>query len=151
MTKSDISYASIPTAAPAEPTSEPPYVQGFSLGSSHAVTIIVDEHHPSQTGSNNNDPYASEHPSTFLNSTRRPVHLSMCPKCHKANVRTSTRTYPSAVTWVGVVVSAAVFFPLCWVPLVVDAMKQTDHFCQSCGKKIGTIKALDGCFVKERM
>ena len=149
MTKSDISYASIPTAAPADPTtSEPPYVQGFSLGSSHAVTIIVDEHNPQGA---RNDPYASEHPSVFLSGTRRPVHLSMCPKCHKANVRTSTRTYPSAVTWVGVVVSAAVCFPLCWVPLVVDAMKQTDHFCQSCGKKLGSIKALDGCFVKERM
>lgn len=149
MTKSDISYASIPTAIPTDSKSEPPYIHGFSLGSSHAVTVIVDENVNEDPRSGN--PYAPEHPSTFLSGNRRPVHLSMCPRCQKSNVRTSTRTYPSAVTWVGVVVTALVCFPLCWVPLVADAMKQTDHYCQSCGKKIGTIKALEGCFVKESM
>lgn len=146
MTKSDISYASVPTATPAAYSSEP-YVEGFALGSSHAVTVIVDETHREGSPYHHGPP---EHPDSLFSGSRRPVHLNMCPKCQKA-CRTSTRTYPSAVTWLGVVISACVFFPLCWVPLVVDSMKQTDHYCQNCGKKIGTIKALEGCFVKEQM
>lgn len=153
MTKSDVSYASLPTSAPStvDPKTHPdataePYVEGFVVGSSHAVTVIVDE--------NTNSAYAPkqmERGASLLSYSRRPVELKKCPNCHASHVRTSTRTYPSAITWVGVVVSACIFVPLCWIPLVVDPMKQTDHYCQSCGKKVGTIKALDGCFVKERL
>lgn len=145
MTKSDVSYASVPTATP---SNEPPYVDGFAIGSSHAVTVIVDENR--RTGCGNGDPYAPEHPSTYLKGTRKPVHLSKCPSCQQANIRTSTRTYPGAATWFGVVATAFCFLPLAWVPLVIDSCKQTDHYCQSCGKKIGTVKPLEGCFVKER-
>mmetsp|Transcript_82457 Transcript_82457/g.229456 ORF Transcript_82457/g.229456 Transcript_82457/m.229456 type:complete len:148 (-) Transcript_82457:1162-1605(-) len=147
MTKSDISYSSVPTAIPAgsSSSSAEPYVQGVTVGS-HAVTVILDEYEP-HPGS----PYAPGHQDVMFSGSRRPVQLSMCPQCQKSHVRTSTRTYPSALTWVGVAVAACVFFPLCWIPLVVDSMKQTDHFCQNCGKKIGTIKALEGCCVKEQM
>lgn len=135
MTKKESTYSNIPTAEPA--------VEEFTVGSSQ-VTVIVDE---------NASPYntapESTNPRFLLLGSRRPVNLSQCPKCAKAHVRTSTRTYPSAVTWVGVVVSAFICLPLCWVPLLVDPLKQTDHFCQSCGQKIGTIKALEGCCVKE--
>eukprot|EP00339_Tiarina_fusa_P029415 CAMPEP_0117050356 /NCGR_PEP_ID=MMETSP0472-20121206/34764_1 /TAXON_ID=693140 ORGANISM="Tiarina fusus, Strain LIS" /NCGR_SAMPLE_ID=MMETSP0472 /ASSEMBLY_ACC=CAM_ASM_000603 /LENGTH=136 /DNA_ID=CAMNT_0004764099 /DNA_START=46 /DNA_END=456 /DNA_ORIENTATION=+ len=136
MTKSDNSYASIPISEP--------YVEGFAVGSSHAVTVIVDENDNCRGTSPQNS-------NILLDGSRKPVQLSMCPKCSQAHVRTRTKTYPSALTWVSVVVGAAVFFPLCWIPLVVDPMKQTDHYCQSCGTKIGTIKPLDGCFVKEQM
>jgi hypothetical protein len=136
MTKSDNSYASIPVSKP--------YVEGFVVGSSHAVTVIVDE--------NANERATSKQNSNIdLDGSRRPVQLNKCPKCSQAHVRTRTQTYPSALTWVSVVVGAIVFFPLCWIPLVVDPSKQTDHYCQSCGEKIGTIKPLDGCFVKEQM
>jgi LITAF-like zinc ribbon domain len=148
MTKSDISYASVPTSAPSNNNEDLPYVEGFSIGSSHAVTVIVDENKNSRNVTA--DPYADESPSAFLRGTRRPVELSMCPNCQKPNVRTMTRTYPSTGTWVGVVATALCFFPLAWVPLVVDTCKQTDHYCQSCGKKIGTVKPLEGCFMKER-
>lgn len=146
MTKSDISYASVPTTS-TPPDDSHPYVQGFAIGSTHAVTVIVDEN----TARPNPDVYAPESPSSYLQGARRPVHLSMCPHCHKANIRTSTRTYPSAATWIGVVATGLCFLPIAWVPLVIDSCKQTDHFCQNCGKKIGTVKPLEGCFVKERV
>ena len=146
MTKSDISYASVPTTS-TPPDDAHPYVQGFAIGSTHAVTVIVDEN----TARPNPDVYAPESPSSYLQGARRPVHLSMCPHCHKANIRTSTRTYPSAATWIGVVATGLCFLPIAWVPLVIDSCKQTDHFCQNCGKKIGTVKPLEGCFVKERV
>ena len=81
--------------------------------------------------------------------SRHPMNLAFCPNCCEDNIRTRTRTYPSAVTWTAVAVSAITFFPFFWVPLVVDNMKQTDHYCQKCGQKLATIKALQGSFAKE--
>lgn len=140
MTKSDVSYTSVPVAEP--------YVEGFTVGSSHAVTVIVDENDPRR--SPQSSPYYTPEVDAMLHGSRKPIELVMCPHCNQTQVRTRTKTYPSVVTWCGVVVSAAIFFPLCWIPLVCDPMKQTDHFCQNCGKKIGTVKALQGCFVKEQ-
>ena len=152
MTKSDISYASVPSVAPnAYSSTSQPYVDGFVVGS-HAVTVIVDEHDTRpQQQAGAAGPYAPDRQVDIFSGSRHPVQLSVCPQCGKSHVRTLTRTYPSAVTWVGVVATAIVFFPICWIPLVVDSMKQTDHYCQECGRKVGSIKAMEGCFVKERM
>jgi hypothetical protein len=81
---------------------------------------------------------------------RKPVQLAMCPKCDQNQVRTTTKTHPSVVTWVLVGVTATVFWPVCWLPLVSDGCKQTVHYCQQCGEKIGKIKALQNVYVKER-
>ena len=137
MTKSDISYASVPSTS----DGQGPYVQGFAVGDSQAVTVIVDE--------NNRNPYANQD-DPFVGSTRRPVELALCPKCHATNVRTRTRTYPTLGTWVGAVGVGICFFPLFWVPLVVDTCKQTDHYCQACNQKLASIKPLEGCCVKEQ-
>jgi hypothetical protein len=139
MTKSDISYASVPT------TSEP-YVEGIQVGS-HAVTVIVDE--STRQGEGRTEK-ASIIGGSELDSSRLPVTLKMCPHCHVEHARTMTKTYPSVLTWCSVAIGAIVFFPLCWIPLVVDPMKTTDHYCQSCGKQVGQVKALEGCCVKER-
>eukprot|EP00526_Cylindrotheca_closterium_P024516 CAMPEP_0113637038 /NCGR_PEP_ID=MMETSP0017_2-20120614/19367_1 /TAXON_ID=2856 /ORGANISM="Cylindrotheca closterium" /LENGTH=145 /DNA_ID=CAMNT_0000548007 /DNA_START=41 /DNA_END=478 /DNA_ORIENTATION=- /assembly_acc=CAM_ASM_000147 len=85
-----------------------------------------------------------------LAGRRKPTNLPFCPHCSQKNVRTMTKTYPNAVTWGAVAVGAVVFFPICWIPLVVDNMKKTDHYCQSCGQKLATIKPLEGVGVKER-
>ena len=86
---------------------------------------------------------------TTLSGSRRPVNLSVCPHCATEHIRTRTRTYPSTATWACVGVSAIVFLPLCVIPLVSDGMKKTDHYCQSCGNKIGTVKPFEGFCVKE--
>jgi predicted RNA-binding Zn-ribbon protein involved in translation (DUF1610 family) len=72
--------------------------------------------------------------------TRRPVQLTSCPNCGKQNVTTCTRTKATGITWVCVGVGVFVFWPLCWIPLVVDPMKQTNHYCQNCGVKVGRVK-----------
>ena len=86
-----------------------------------------------------------------LAGRRKPTNLPYCPHCSEKNIRTKTRTYPNAVTWGAVAVGAVVFFPICWIPLVVDNMKKTDHYCQNCGQKLATIKPLEGVGVKERL
>lgn len=86
---------------------------------------------------------------TTLSGSRKPVNLPVCPHCGTEHIRTRTKTYPTAATWASVGVGAVVFFPLCWIPLVSDSMKKTDHYCQACGNKIGTVKPLEGFCVKE--
>jgi hypothetical protein len=96
-----------------------------------------------------NSSYASAAPGAARINSRKPVLLTLCPKCSQHQVRTTTRTYPSVLTWVLVGVTAAVFWPICWLPLVSDSCKQTDHYCQHCGEKVGRIKALENVCVKE--
>eukprot|EP00980_Cylindrotheca_fusiformis_P001086 scaffold305_cov110-Cylindrotheca_fusiformis.AAC.4 len=82
--------------------------------------------------------------------SRNPIQMAVCPHCAREHVNTRTRTYPTLTTWVCVGVGIAVFFPIAWIPLVVDNMKTTDHFCQDCGKKIGTLKPMENVCVKEQ-
>ncbi|CAJ1938032.1 unnamed protein product [Cylindrotheca closterium] len=102
----------------------------------------------STTSSKNKNFYETERNST-LSGSRRPINLSVCPHCATEHIRTRTRTYPGTATWASVGVSAIVFLPLAVIPLVCDSMKKTDHFCQSCGNKIGTVKPFEGFCVKE--
>jgi predicted RNA-binding Zn-ribbon protein involved in translation (DUF1610 family) len=82
-----------------------------------------------------------ENPKYVDVGTRRPVHLSYCPNCAKQHVATHTRTIATGTTWVCVVVGVFVFWPLCWIPLVADPMKQTNHYCQNCGIKVGRVNS----------
>eukprot|EP00525_Craspedostauros_australis_P013016 CAMPEP_0198135106 /NCGR_PEP_ID=MMETSP1442-20131203/60419_1 /TAXON_ID= /ORGANISM="Craspedostauros australis, Strain CCMP3328" /LENGTH=155 /DNA_ID=CAMNT_0043796267 /DNA_START=114 /DNA_END=581 /DNA_ORIENTATION=+ len=122
--------ANVPTAPPT------PSVQGYAT---HSHNVPADD----STFSAYNDTEATKI------DGRTPMFLIRCPTCNRENVRTLTRTYPNAATWVFVGISAIVFTPLFWVPLVMDSMKQTDHFCQSCGGKVGTVKPMEDCCVKE--
>jgi len=79
---------------------------------------------------------------------RVPVVLPICPKC-KSNSKTKTITRPSLVTWALVVVGGVTFWPFCWVPLVVDPMKHTKHYCQKCNQLVGEVEPLKDCCVTE--
>jgi len=81
-----------------------------------------------------------ENPRYIGVDSRKPVVLSYCPNCAKEHVATSTRTKATGTTWLLVAAGVVVFWPLCWVPLVVNPMKQTDHYCQGCGAKVGRVK-----------
>ena len=52
-------------------------------------------------------------------TNRGPVMVSCCPSCQQ-ETRTTARTYPTMWTWIACVVLFIVFWPLCWVPLVLD-------------------------------
>lgn len=88
--------------------------------------------------------------SITISGSRNPIQIPLCPHCGAEHVRTHTRTHPNVATWASVGVGAVVFFPLCWVPLVSDATKQTDHYCQNCHKKIGSVRPFEGFCVKEQ-
>jgi len=50
---------------------------------------------------------------------RRPCTMSACPHCGMES-RTKVRTYPNLITWLTAILLLFLFWPLCWLPLVVD-------------------------------
>lgn len=75
--------------------------------------------------------------------SRRPVTLTYCPQCANQNVTTRTQTKVTGTTWACVGVGVFVFWPLCWLPLLITPLKQTNHYCNSCGTKVGRIKPFE--------
>jgi hypothetical protein len=113
------------------------------------VRVIVDNKNNTNSPSYSQKDCHKVQQNTSLWS-REPVDLAFCPHCAMEHIRTRTRTYPNFLTWTCVAVGAVVFFPICWVPLVVDNLKKTDHYCQNCGQKIGSIKPMENVCVKEQ-
>ncbi len=72
--------------------------------------------------------------------SRKPVMLTYCPTCAKQQISTHTRTKATGTTWVCVLAGVFIFWPLCWLPLVIQPMKQTNHYCNGCGAKVGRVK-----------
>ena len=81
---------------------------------------------------------------------RRPTSIQQCPHCLATHVMTSTSTYPTLETWLMCFVIFWVFWPACWIPLVMDSAKFTDHICTHCGVVVGHVKPLSDCCVEER-
>jgi hypothetical protein len=81
--------------------------------------------------------------------TRNPMMMRICPNCSQES-RTRIRTFPTWQTWVASLVLFLAFWPVCWIPLVVDACKQTDHFCVLCGAHVGQVSAFQDCCVSTR-
>jgi hypothetical protein len=79
------------------------------------------------------------------NLTRHPMEIT-CPHCQQES-RTRIRTFPTWQTWSCAGVFLFLFWPICWGPLVLDACKQTDHFCVLCGTHIGQVNAFEDCCV----
>mmetsp|Transcript_14239 Transcript_14239/g.20838 ORF Transcript_14239/g.20838 Transcript_14239/m.20838 type:complete len:154 (-) Transcript_14239:244-705(-) len=81
---------------------------------------------------------------------RFPIMIGSCPHCGIRNTRTKTRTYPNFATWALAGVLLILFWPLCWLPLVMDKTKKTDHFCTSCGTLVGEVRPMEDCCEKRR-
>lgn len=81
---------------------------------------------------------------------RKPMRLSYCPFCGASNTKSRVETFPSWKTWLAVAAIFVVFWPLAWVPLVVDCMKTTSHFCTTCHAMLGSVYPFDDCCVKRR-
>lgn len=74
---------------------------------------------------------------------RFPVDIT-CPHCgHKG--LTKTKTFPNLKTLVGMLLIVAVFWPLFWLPLIIDNCKETEHSCDNCKNKLGSIDAFEDC------
>lgn len=81
---------------------------------------------------------------------RHPTSIPICPHCFATHVTTRTSTYPSIATWLFCAGIFLLFWPACWIPLVMDSAKRTDHVCSSCHKVVGQVKPFSDCCVKER-
>mmetsp|Transcript_11420 Transcript_11420/g.21632 ORF Transcript_11420/g.21632 Transcript_11420/m.21632 type:complete len:192 (-) Transcript_11420:2634-3209(-) len=81
---------------------------------------------------------------------RHPTNIPLCPHCSATNVATRTSTFPSFETWFLAIGLFFVFWPVCWMPLVVDSAKKTEHICTNCGVVVGTVKPMSDCCVKSR-
>lgn len=105
---------------------------------------------PSATASKNNkcsgttNNYASD-PMV----SRLPMMMAECPVCNQES-RTRVTTAPSWKTWTAGGCLFFVFWPVCWVPLVVDSCKTTEHFCVKCGAKVARVDAFQDCCVEHR-
>uniref|UniRef100_A0A7S4AKY6 LITAF domain-containing protein n=1 Tax=Pseudo-nitzschia australis TaxID=44445 RepID=A0A7S4AKY6_9STRA len=97
------------------------------------------------TAATSSNQYSDDDPTI----SRFPMMMRECPNCHRES-RTRVVTAPSAKTWVASGIMVAVFWPLCWIPLVSDSCKETDHFCVSCGAKVGHVGAFEDCCVERR-
>jgi LITAF-like zinc ribbon domain len=51
--------------------------------------------------------------------SRDPLMMKLCPNCHQES-RTRVSTYPTWQTWCAAAGLLFVFWPVAWVPLVVD-------------------------------
>mmetsp|Transcript_5899 Transcript_5899/g.8519 ORF Transcript_5899/g.8519 Transcript_5899/m.8519 type:complete len:108 (+) Transcript_5899:321-644(+) len=80
---------------------------------------------------------------------RAPARMQSCTACGVAS-RTRIRTWPNIFTWAACLALLILFWPLCWIPLVCDVFKQTDHFCQNCGTKVGEVHPFQDCCEKTR-
>ena len=60
--------------------------------------------------------------------SRKPVTLTICPKCRQHNVRTKTHTKPVGDTVLWCCVLSCLFWPLCWLPFCLDSAQQTNHY-----------------------
>ena len=54
--------------------------------------------------------------------SRVPIVMIECPKCRKQKALTKIRTFPNCITWTCVGVTFFLFWPVCWLPLVIDAV-----------------------------
>jgi LITAF-like zinc ribbon domain len=82
----------------------------------------------------------------FRIRSRYPVLLNPCPRCG-AKARTITITSPSWITWLMVIGLLLLFWPIFWIPLLVDSCKRTRHYCSVCSGEVGELEALSDCCV----
>mmetsp|Transcript_20575 Transcript_20575/g.44677 ORF Transcript_20575/g.44677 Transcript_20575/m.44677 type:complete len:185 (-) Transcript_20575:411-965(-) len=81
---------------------------------------------------------------------RHPTSIPICPHCSTQNVTTRTSTYPGIETWLLCFGILLICWPACWIPLVMDSAKRTDHVCSTCHAVVGEVKPFSDCCVKER-
>jgi len=55
--------------------------------------------------------------------SRMPMPMECCPCCQVAGARTRVVTYPSRITWALCVLIVFIFWPLCWIPLVMEKVR----------------------------
>ena len=100
------------------------------------------------TGTNTQStPWVSNQNHDFTVS-RSPMMVH-CKYCNQES-RTRVTTAPNWKTWTASGCMFFVFWPLCWLPLVAESCKTTEHFCVTCGAKVARVDAFEDCCVEHR-
>ncbi|CAJ1957502.1 unnamed protein product [Cylindrotheca closterium] len=124
------------------------------------ATMVVDNDdsylrtsNPQATAPTEYQDQPTSRPMVYNNSDPSFTRFSMmnitCSNCQQAG-RTKVRTAPAWQTWAATGVGFLLFWPLCWLPLVMDSCKQSEHFCTNCGHKLGTVPPFQDCCVNTR-
>jgi LITAF-like zinc ribbon domain len=103
----DLPVATMVTAFPVDPELPQPQPQAPS-----APMMMPPPQQPSYYQQNTSATISN----VFL--TRAPTLMQPCPCC-QSNARTRVVTFPNWVTWSLCVVILFIFWPLCWIPLVM--------------------------------
>ena len=66
-----------------------------------------------------------------------------CPHC-QVDMITTVRYEPGMLTWISMGIMFLLGFLICcWIPLLIDALKDVVHSCPSCHYKCGVHKRLN--------
>lgn len=95
------------------------------------------------TNINNSNSNTTNNFITDEDLTRFPMMMRECPSCRTPS-RTRATTAPSWQTWTASGAMCFLFWPLSWVPLVLDNCKKTEHYCVTCGAKVGQVRKESG-------
>lgn len=103
-----------------------------------AAAIPIDPETPSvrveATASVPTQSVAAENAQPLTGLSLGPAQVT-CPFCHQ-NVRTNTSHVIDLFTLLAVGIVFLIFWPLCWLPLVIPGCKVTQHFCPRCHRKV---------------
>lgn len=65
---------------------------------------------------------------------------TQCPVCNQL-VTTRVTDKATGATWCAAVSLLIVFWPICWLPFVVQGCKETEHKCVQCNNILGRTQA----------
>ena len=80
---------------------------------------------------------------------RNPRPLQPCMHCGR-NGRTRVTTAPNWVTWCLVGLLLFLFWPLFFLPLVMNSTRKSIHYCNMCNEEVAVIQPCEDCCVKHR-
>lgn len=100
------------------------------------------QQHQNQQKALSSSPYHSSHDPTMA---RVPILMGHCPNCRQESW-TRITTYSTWQTWMALGLMLLVSWPICWVPLILDNCKQTDHYCGLCQAKVGKVNVFQDCW-----
>ncbi|KAG7345154.1 LITAF-like zinc ribbon domain containing protein [Nitzschia inconspicua] len=135
----------IPVATPV-PMAQASYLENTTGTIAKESTVITEVPQQQESVPSMNTAFSAANDPTL---SRGPMMMRQCPHCHQES-RTRVTTAPAWQTWVASGALCFVFWPIFWVPLVLDNCKDTSHYCVLCGNEVGKVSAFEDCCVTTR-
>ncbi|VDK83283.1 unnamed protein product [Onchocerca ochengi] len=74
-------------------------------------------------------------------ATTAEPHDEFCPKC-QCRIRTKQHHKSGRLTWILVFIILIIFFPLAFVPFLIDSCKDVRHYCPKCNMLLSVKKRI---------